>query len=585
MMILTDPEGVIIETRGDDRSVDAGHEIHLQLGGRWAESDIGTNAIGTALASKRPVQIHASEHYCERVQTWTCAAAPILDPVQNHLLGVIDLSGHASTFSKHSLAFAVSAAEQIQATMANAIKLSHWKLVRCLKNRRQKWTNECFIVVDRNGGIVGATQNAVSSVKNLYDSAVDQFGIFGLRNVTFEQWPDTISRLIPKARCELLQADGEELGAAIFLASKNRRAIGDQSRNTPDWNKILDQYIETLLANDQSSRVDPLDLGGGSKHILSPRRHKQEKARLPVDHDEVPEMIAEDAAMRRVQELVRRAARRNLPILINGQTGTGKELLARHAHASSGRSGNFVAVNCAAIPANLIEAELFGYVEGAFTGCRPGGATGLAQQADGGTLFLDEIGEMPVGLQAVLLRLLDDWMVRPIGGRPKPVDVLLVAATNVNLQQAIEQGRLRQDLYYRLCTLEVALPPLNNRSDFEKLVEHLLSRMGDLQVGITAEAVELLAQRDWPGNIRQLKSELSSLSLCCSTGVIDAADISNQNVSRLPIDSDAAPPALQDMKRVHVQSIYKACGGNVAETARRLGVSRNTVYRLIGPSV
>jgi sigma-54 dependent transcriptional regulator, acetoin dehydrogenase operon transcriptional activator AcoR len=148
-----------------------------------------------------------------------------------------------------------------------------------------------------------------------------------------------------------------------------------------------------------------------------------------------------------------------MPILIRGETGTGKEQLARHAHAASGRTGAFVPVNCAALPESLIEAERFGYADGAFTGARRGGGIGLVKEADGGTLFLDEIGDMPVALQAVLLRLLDDWIVRPVGGVSAKVDVFLVSATNARLDKTVAEGRFRFDLLYRLNTLEVTLPP------------------------------------------------------------------------------------------------------------------------------
>ena len=181
-----------------------------------------------------------------------------------------------------------------------------------------------------------------------------------------------------------------------------------------------------------------------------------------------------------ISEIVRRvavAATRKMPILIRGETGTGKEQLARYAHAASGRSGAFVPINCAALPESLIEAELFGYAEGSFTGARKGGSSGLFREADGGTLFLDEIGDMPVALQAVLLRFLDDWTIRPVGGGSRTVDVLLVSATNANLNEATAKGRFRSDLLYRLNTLDVTLPTLKQRTDFDDIARHLLHRI------------------------------------------------------------------------------------------------------------
>lgn len=264
-----------------------------------------------------------------------------------------------------------------------------------------------------------------------------------------------------------------------------------------------------------------------------------------------------------------------MPILIRGETGTGKEQLARHAHAASGRTGAFVPVNCAALPESLIEAELFGYADGAFTGARRGGATGLIREADGGTLFLDEIGDMPVALQAVLLRLLDDWTVRPVGGSRTKVDVFLVSATNATLDKAIAEGRFRSDLLYRLNTLEVTLPRLRDRTDFDDIVHHLLSAI-DSKCKIASATVVHLARCPWPGNIRELRNMLARLTLTAD-GFIDEAGVKavSQEVQL------ATSGSLQETQRSHILAVHAETAGNVSETARRLGVSRNT-YRALG---
>ena len=274
-----------------------------------------------------------------------------------------------------------------------------------------------------------------------------------------------------------------------------------------------------------------------------------------------------------------------MSILIGGETGTGKELLARRAHAESGRKGAFVPVNCAALPASLIEAELFGYADGAFTGARRGGAVGLAKQADGGTLFLDEIGDMPVELQAALLRLLDDWTVRPVGGTPSKIDVLLVSATNVDLNAAVAEGRLRRDLFYRLNMLQVTLPPLSHRTDFEALATYLLSTTLDETCDITPEAIALLSQRSWPGNMRELKSVLARLSLNVAGDSIEASQVRRLSGAMAAADQSSSlgtEGTLRDLKRARVLVAHAEANYNIAETARRLGVSRNTIYRLLG---
>ncbi len=281
--------------------------------------------------------------------------------------------------------------------------------------------------------------------------------------------------------------------------------------------------------------------------------------------------------MRAIVRRIENAAARKMPILIRGETGTGKEQLARHAHAASGRAGAFVPVNCAALPENLIEAELFGYADGAFTGARRGGATGLVKEADGGTLFLDEIGDMPVALQGVLLRLLDDWTVRPVGGSGVKVNVLLVSATNATLDQAVAEGRFRSDLLYRLNTLEVRLPRLRDRADFDTIARHLLGTI-DPACDVTAKALARLAPCPWPGNIRELRNMLARLTLGVANGLIDEACV-EAVIDQAP---PTTPGSLHDVQRARILMVYAETTGNVSETARRLGVSRNTIYRALG---
>jgi transcriptional regulator of acetoin/glycerol metabolism len=288
--------------------------------------------------------------------------------------------------------------------------------------------------------------------------------------------------------------------------------------------------------------------------------------------------VAHDPAVQAIVRQVETAAARKMPILIRGETGTGKEQLARHAHAASGRSGAFVPVNCAALPESLVEAELFGYAEGSFTGARRGGAVGLVKEADGGTLFLDEIGDMPVTLQAVLLRLLDDWTVRPIGGARAKVDVLLVSATNATLDKAILEGRFRSDLLYRLNTLEVTLPRLQDRSDFDAIVQHLLGAI-DPDCEITSATIANLAARPWPGNIRELRNMLARFTLAATDGLIDEAAVATM-IGQPP---QKVSGSLQDIQRARVLAVHSETAGNISETARRLGISRNTVYRSLEP--
>ena len=328
--------------------------------------------------------------------------------------------------------------------------------------------------------------------------------------------------------------------------------------------RLQDDVGSNFVATIEHPRITPMQ-----RAVARPRpEHRKVQA---------TQFVSADPVIAAIVRQTETAAQRRMPILIRGETGTGKEQLARHAHAASGRTGAFVPVNCAALPESLIEAELFGYSEGAFTGARKGGSAGLFKEADGGTLFLDEIGDMPVTLQAVLLRFLDDWTVRPVGGVKKEVDVLLVSATNADLDEAIGKGRFRSDLLFRLNTLEVTLPPLGARSDFDAIARHLLETI-DPSRGLSPSALDYLARCDWPGNIRELRNALSRLTLHDEQRIIDGA--AAEAILRRNSGGRRAT-TLHDQHVAQVIATYAECHNNISETARRLGVSRNTIYRAL----
>lgn len=284
----------------------------------------------------------------------------------------------------------------------------------------------------------------------------------------------------------------------------------------------------------------------------------------------------------------------DIPILITGETGTGKELLARAIHNDSPRSNRpFVAVNCASIPETLIESELFGYEDGAFTGARKKGSIGKIQQANGGSLFLDEIGDMPMNLQARLLRVLQERIVTPLGSTKSiPVNVTLICATNRNLREMIAANTFREDLYYRLNGLVVRLPPLRERTDLEVVVNKLLlSDTNGRQHTISPELMQLFKRHKWPGNFRQIANLLR-------TAMVMAGNEREIRQEHMPEDfledisamaaSDAVANASQiiaahgTLVDVEISLIRKALaehGGNVSAAARALGISRNTIYR------
>jgi sigma-54 dependent transcriptional regulator, acetoin dehydrogenase operon transcriptional activator AcoR len=431
MIVVTDPSGLILETAGDPRTIDFGHVIHLEQGGLWKETDIGTNAIGTAIAALEPVQIHGEEHFCEKVRVWTCAATPIWHPQDGDLMGVVDISGPARTFNPQSLAFAVAVRHQIEGALAQSINLEHERLLRYFLKKRSLWANEHIVAVDQRGAIVYGAEGALRTLDTHNPGLASNGRISSLKNVPGVAWGATLRELLPSASIEPVIDRNRQIGVVLVLHNRRRASVST----------IEHPLTERLL-----------------------------------DFDEI---LGESAVMQEVRERARKMALTSAPILIEGETGVGKELFARAIHSiGNTSSGPFVPVNCGGIPRELFGSELFGYSKGAFTGAREQGHAGKIEAADGGLLCLDEIGEMPLELQPFLLRVLEDGVVYRIGSNEgRPVRVRLVSMTNRDLLAEAEAGRFRRDLYYRIAVLRLTIPPLRNRADDAVSLTHHFARM------------------------------------------------------------------------------------------------------------
>jgi len=297
-------------------------------------------------------------------------------------------------------------------------------------------------------------------------------------------------------------------------------------------------------------------------------------------------MVGDSLPMRRLYAQIQRVAEADLPVLITGETGTGKELVARAIHAQSARAeAPFVALNCAAIPPSLVQSELFGFTKGAFTGASASNG-GLVRSAEGGTLLLDEIGEMPLEAQASLLRFLEDKVVTPVGGRNGArVDVTIISSTNRDLHEEVRLGRFRKDLLYRLDVVAIRTPPLRDRTaDFEALVSHFLmaasSSLPRRLHGLTHEALDWLKAQAWPGNVRELRSCVIQAALHCEGRQITAKDLAR--FRPMPLGSATSlNEVLTSTERSTLQQLLARNRGNVSKTARDLKVSRMTLYRLM----
>ncbi|HEY0181048.1 MAG TPA: sigma 54-interacting transcriptional regulator, partial [Dokdonella sp.] len=388
--------------------------------------------------------------------------------------------------------------------------------------------------------------------------------------------------------------DGDELVAA------NRHALELLGL---DWNALGRRRYDELFrgAAPASGRVGRLrDAAGAPLHVRrdGTPRHAPARAEKPAPPRggalrTLGAAVVDDA----LEQQLRRAARlldADVPLLLEGETGTGKEVFARELHRRSARAGAaFVAVNCAALPEGLIEAELFGYAGGAFTGARREGARGLLREADGGVLFLDEIGDMPLVLQSRLLRVLQEREVAPLGGgRAQRVDFAVVAASHRDLERAVAEKTFRADLYFRIAQSTVRLRPLREYERLDRLIRALWTTLGGdaAQVALADEAVARLAAHAWPGNFRQLVGTLKSLLALAEPGdTVDARALPERvraAAAPRPLAGGAADPAppddvraLGEIERDAVRRALAASDGNVSAAARRLGISRSTLYR------
>jgi transcriptional regulator of acetoin/glycerol metabolism len=523
LIAFATPEGLLLDIVADKSFADTPEAENIRPGSLWSETLCGTNGIGTAAFLKRPVVVHGSEHYFPSFGSLTCAASPIFAP-DGSLAGILDASSDCVSRQTHTAALVCMAATQIENGLFR--ERHHRDILIAFHNRGEylHTLTAGLIAVDDSGRILAANQAA---------------------RILLHGLPTTPGRSFT------------DIFRTKFSSFMDEGRLRERQR-------LQDEVGSSFIATIEHPNVSPM-----LRAVTKPRVSASAVTPTPF--------ISIDPVVARIVQQTEAAAQRKMPILIRGETGTGKEQLARHAHAASGRSGSFVAVNCAALPESLIEAELFGYSEGAFTGARKGGSAGLVKEADGGTLFLDEIGDMPVTLQAVLLRFLDDWTVRPVGGAKRQVDLLLISATNADLSESIAKGRFRPDLLFRLNTLEVTLPPLAKRSDFQAIAEHLLATI-DARRTLSPRLVDHLTKCGWPGNIRELRNVLSRLTLQTEDSVIDypeAAMIADQ------LTEEGRSGTLQGRHRAQVLSTYAETGNNVSETARRLGVSRNTIYRVL----
>ncbi|WP_206810984.1 sigma-54-dependent Fis family transcriptional regulator [Paradesulfitobacterium ferrireducens] len=543
LVLLSDDSGYVLETLGDPPFLTKAQTVHLSPGANWREEVKGTNAIGTALTENIPLKVLGSEHYVRENHFLACWAAPIHDS-QGKQLGVLDISGVASKAEERLLDIVIMGTRMIEYNL-RLLELEHsYGIYREGLKLAGSLLIQGDIKIDSHGLITAITPAGINSIGRRREEILGRF--VG----------------------EVFQSKPLHKGGSHTEVSANFMDFGQFSRSS----------LMSDVPVFPSPSVVP------SSGTL---------------------WIGNSEASRKVLQRAAKVASTHSSVLIQGESGTGKEIIARHIHLLGPRRDKpFVPLNCAALPDSLMESELFGYVDGAFTGAKRGGQPGKFEIAQGGTIFLDEIGDISPNVQAALLRVLQEKEVYRIGAtKAQNLDVRVIAATNKDLAALVAEGKFRLDLYYRLKVVTVELPPLRERTDdIFDLIPHFIEKcsaaLGKPPLQVVPEVYSCLLSYSWPGNVRELEN--------CIEGMVALADGPVLNVSDLPPElsrkkiqdpkllgqemtagaqwipdakSESSPGLLQEQTREAIIKTLNRTGGKIAPAARLLGIGRNTLYR------
>ncbi len=558
MVILANPQSTLLHTLGDAPFLNKAERVALRSGASWTEEARGTNAIGTALVEGAPLRVQGGEHFLEANGFLTCAASPIFSP-QGQLLGVLDISGDQRQSPSHTLGLVTTAARMIENRWILSRHQRDWRLHFHTQAEGVGSAAEGILALSPDGTVLGGNRTAMQAF-----------------NIAAADWGSLLwSDISPQPLTQLLAQGGHPSETVHTVPLHSGRTV----------------FARLVLSNKELL-------------ICSGRALRPHLTQTPVPQaapvDALAQLDTGDARWRNVADRARRSFGKGIALLVQGESGVGKELFARALHDSSERrSCAFVAINCAAIPEHLIEAELFGYESGAFTGARRDGQIGRLREAQGGTLLLDEIGDMPLALQTRLLRVLQDRSITPLGGgKVLPLDFQLICATHHQLRDAVAQGRFRADLFYRINGLALQLPALRERSDREAITHKLLAQFNPGHtVHLHPDVAAAMAHYPWPGNLREYANALQTASALLAPGeaTIGWSHLSDDMAQELLRYREGAPQgravavpeaaamlpitSLKTLSHAAIAQTLQQWRGNVSQAAKQLGISRQTLYR------
>lgn len=560
MVLLADRDGYILKSIVEEGFRRQAKQVMLCEGVNWSEKAKGTNAIGTSLAEGGAVKVFAYEHFVRENHMLACAAAPIFG-AGGEIVGTLDVTGEGKKGNDRIFSMVRMAAQNIEKELQFLHLQKSLNTYKAQYNGIVELIREGAVIVDESGTVREVTPSAGR--------------VLGLRP---EQClGENIEELFNLNNIWVLDSTSEDTKEITVSAKHGASMVNARARRIYG----VDGKPEGMIAI-----ISPIDGKAGARPGERAVREMPEGNAVRFTFDQI---IGKSKYLHQVISVCKRVARNNSTVLLTGETGTGKEMLAQAIHRESHRSsGPFIAVNCAAIPAELVESELFGYEDGAFTGARKGGCPGKFELANGGTIFLDEIGDMPLKAQVSLLRVLQEKQLCRVGGHQiVPVDVRVIAATHRDLAEMTQEGAFRQDLFFRLNVVNVNIPPLRARKDDIELLtgfflEKYKAEMDRPELVMTPEAMVKFQEYHWPGNVRELENIIEGL-----VNVVEEGVITPENLPRAMTE----PPAqlqdtehavtLKDMEKTAIKRAIIDCGGSLSAAATRLDISRSTLYRKI----
>ncbi len=564
-ILLTDDEGCIINSVGDPEIITESEKLNMVVGAYMAEKSIGTNAMGTAISEDQSIQVTASEHFLSAYHRWTCSAAPIHDD-EGKIIGTLNLTGESHLVHTHTLGLVIAAVKAIENQIKEE-KTQH-KLNEALLHMKSiiEAVPSGILALDIDGRIK-TLNNLASSMLNLekekcMDISIDKYII---------EWRDIIERF----------KNGE-----TYIDMETTLSLNDNK-------KSYNLNVYPIMDNSDSIIGIVLALKGIQKIFNLVNKYAGMNALYSFD-----DIIGNSTKFIQVIKYAENVSNSPSTVLLLGESGTGKELIAQSIHnASYRRNSVFIAVNCGALPKNLIESELFGYEEGAFTGSKKGGHVGKFELANGGTILLDEIGEMPLDLQVALLRVLQEGYVTRIGGNKNiHVDIRVIAATKKNLFEEVKKGTFREDLFYRLSVIPIVIPPLRERGDdrislFNHFLKTKAQKLEKPIPTISQDIINNVNDYNWPGNVRELENFVENIvnfngksSFNITNPNTDVEYFQNQDSclqekqTNCIDNEDIFYMTLEENEKQTIKTCLKHFDGNITKASNKLGISRTTLY-------